>query len=989
MSAIVGSCATLGAARGGAHVVPHAAAAGASDPLPGLRQQPALHPEYNSAMARANLLMQLSDVKTSGSPQGRAAASDPGQTEATRSGSEGLEERTFEFGTKFGFPMVVRDPSGINTEYESRPLSGIATGEPVPFDALKVSVNGNQLMQIHRQTIPYNQFLRDLGDNKIKDIYWLHQNLDRYVLVYPDDRIAYCQVPNDDWKVTELINAVGIEVKPIIDYEEQDANSNLLGTTEFEANIAVFTQYGVPLIGAGIVYFIVWSSNRLRGDYDDRQKMMELDRRKEAMAKVEKNETLIALEDSMSKVDKELEPEVWAQMFKDADTLRRKLQTRARFMISAEGGGPGGGQKAGGGGGQDEAVDKFMQLGAMKVIGARDAGAEDAVGAAMAAAKEAKGDDDAKKAAKAEAAGMRAKDIAAACGESDEAIDKGETTANLSDDGGNAAKRTPVPGAVNGGGSPGGGLNLVPDEKSKSKSNQGKLRSKMQMRDESDVVLFKDVAGIGDAKIELAEIVDFFRRPEKFKASGAKVPKGVMLTGPPGCGKTLLARAVAGESGATFFSITASEFVEMFVGVGAARVRDLFSQAKKQAPSIIFIDELDAIGRPRGGGGSGNDERDQTLNQLLVELDGFGSESGVVCIAATNRVDVLDKALVRAGRFDRKITVVPPTREGRLQILKVHVRDKPLAADVDLADLADEMSGFTGAIVANMVNVACLTAARQGRDDICQANFDAAVEAEQFGKVLPMNRGIDNDRRLARVHAGCAVATRMLMSDVCRLNFVTIVPRETNFDGSVNLKDFPEIERPNVMTRAILSRHTRTCFVPQLAEEEHYGFDNLSAAAAPYTARAREIASLMVMSSGMAAPGSRLNFVPVTDSFMVSDFLRSDHLEFLLRSTYVSKYFESDREVREMLEREHRAARRFVRRQKAAIDAVTDALVEHKTVNDTMLEEIFARTLVPEPDYEEEVGVFPPTPENRTRLVPSTAIMPEGSVPATTTWIET
>ena len=289
---------------------------------------------------------------------------------------------------------------------------------------------------------------------------------------------------------------------------------------------------------------------------------------------------------------------------------------------------------------------------------------------------------------------------------------------------------------------------------------------------------------------------------------------------------------------------------------------------------------------------------------------------------------MLDKALVRAGRFDRKITVQPPTRAGRLQILKVHVRDKPLADDVDLIDLAAEMSGFTGAIIANMVNVACLSAAREGRDDICQANFDAAVEAEQLGKVLPVERGLENDRRLARVHAAAAVGIAILMKDVCKINFATIVPRETNLDGCVNLKDFPEIERPNAMTRGILSRHTRTCFVPQLAEEEHYGFDDLSAAAAPYTARAREVVTMMVMTAGMAAPGSNLNYLPATDQFEVSDFLRTDVVEFLLRSTDAKRYFQSDRECREMLEMEHRAARRFVRRQKAAIDALTDALVD-------------------------------------------------------------
>ena len=462
----------------------------------------------------------------------------------------------------------------------------------------------------------------------------------------------------------------------------------------------------------------------------------------------------------------------------------------------------------------------------------------------------------------------------------------------------------------------------------------------MKMRDESEVVKFTDVAGIGDAKIELAEIVDFFRKPEKFKASGAKVPKGVMLTGPPGCGKTLLAPRRRRRIRRHILLPHRVRVCGDVRGRGrGARSRSL--RAGEEAGAVHHLHRRAGRHRsPRGAGGSGNDERDQTLNQLLVELDGFGSDSKVVCIAATNRIDVLDKALVRAGRFDRKITVQLPTREGRLQILKVHVRDKPLAPDVDLLDLAAEMNGFSGAIIANVVNNACLAAAREGRQDICQANFDAAVEAEQLGKTLPIDRGEANDRRLARVHAACAVATVLLMKDVCKLNFVSIIPRETNLDGCVSLKDFPEVERPGAMTRAILTRHTRACFVPQLAEEEHYGFDDVSFAAAPYTARAREIATMMVTSAGMAREGSRLNYVPATDQFMIADFLRSDVVEFLLRSTTADRYFESDREARAMLQEEHAAARRFVARQKAAIDAVADALFEKKSLDGEAVEAI-------------------------------------------------
>ena len=258
-------------------------------------------------------------------------------------------------------------------------------------------------------------------------------------------------------------------------------------------------------------------------------------------------------------------------------------------------------------------------------------------------------------------------------------------------------------------------------------SQFGKSKARMTV-DSSKRVTFNDVAGADEVKEELSEVVDFLKKPQKFKAIGAKIPKGVLLFGPPGTGKTLLARAVAGEAGVPFFTISGSDFVEMFVGVGASRVRDLFEQAKKNSPCIIFIDEIDAVGRQRGAGvGGGHDEREQTLNQLLVEMDGFDANEGIIILAATNRPDILDPALLRPGRFDRQVTVGRPDVRGREEILKVHVRNKPLSAEVDLKVIAKQTAGFTGADLANLVNEAALLAAREGLTDITQEHLEKSI----------------------------------------------------------------------------------------------------------------------------------------------------------------------------------------------------------------------------------------------------------------------
>ena len=343
--------------------------------------------------------------------------------------------------------------------------------------------------------------------------------------------------------------------------------------------------------------------------------------------------------------------------------------------------------------------------------------------------------------------------------------------------------------------------------------NFGKSRAKMM--DDAVKVNFQDVAGQEEAKEELEEIVEFLKNPDKFTKMGAKIPKGVLLAGPPGTGKTLLAKAVAGEAGVPFFTISGSDFVEMFVGVGASRVRDLFQQAKKNAPCIIFIDEIDAVGRQRGAGlGGGHDEREQTLNQLLVEMDGFDASEGIITIAATNRPDILDPALLRPGRFDRQVMVGRPDLRGREAILQVHAKNKPLADDVDLKTIAKKVPGFTGADLANLLNEAALLAARQNKTIITMDDLEEASEKVSMGPERRSHIVTEKERRLTAFHESGHAIVGHLLPDCDSVHKVTIVPR--GYAGGYTMS-LPE-EEQNYETKKQMLAHIRMALGGRVAE---------------------------------------------------------------------------------------------------------------------------------------------------------------------------
>ena len=443
-------------------------------------------------------------------------------------------------------------------------------------------------------------------------------------------------------------------------------------------------------------------------------------------------------------------------------------------------------------------------------------------------------------------------------------------------------------------------------------------------------VTFADVAGADEEKAELQELVDFLREPDKFTRLSARIPKGVLLVGPPGTGKTLLARAVAGEAGVRFLSISGSDFVELYVGVGASRVRDLFEQAKKEAPAIVFIDEIDAVGRQRGAGlGGGHDEREQTLNQLLVEMDGFAANEGVIVLAATNRQDILDPALLRPGRFDRQVYVGRPDRKGREAILKVHARGKPLAEDVELREVARETTGFTGADLENLLNESALLAARKGQPFLTLADIQESVLKVIAGPEKKSREQIEEDRRITAYHeAGHAVVSHALPTQD-PVHQITIVPRGQAAGMTVHR---PKEDRDHV-TRQRLVETLSTLLGGRCAEETALGF--VCTGAVSDLERATAIARDMVTKYGMSQKLGHVTYTTGQDEV------------FLGRSMAQAKPYSDqtaaliDAEVKALLDGAYQRCREILERDREKLELVAQYLLRHESMDAGQFQKVY------------------------------------------------
>ena len=472
-----------------------------------------------------------------------------------------------------------------------------------------------------------------------------------------------------------------------------------------------------------------------------------------------------------------------------------------------------------------------------------------------------------------------------------------------------------------GGGGAGGGKMM----------NFGKSRAHMS-NENDEKYTFKDVAGLEEEKEDMAEIVDFLRNPKKYNTLGARIPKGVLLEGPPGTGKTLLAKAVAGEAGVPFFSISGSDFVEMFVGVGASRVRDLFEDAKKNAPCIVFIDEIDAVARKRGSGlGGGHDEREQTLNQMLVEMDGFGTNEGIIVLAATNRVDILDPAILRPGRFDRKVMVGRPDVKGREEILRVHVRNKPLSDDVDLHEIARTTAGFAGADLENLMNEAAICAAKQNRQFIKKEDVDKCfvkigIGGEKKSRLVP-----EKERKITAYHESGHAILFHLLSEVGPVHLVSIIPNGRGAGGYT----MPLPENDNVfMTKKHMLQDIMVSFGGRIAEELIFG--DITTGASADIKQATQTAQAMVVKYGMSEKVGLINYE-----------VNSEEEVFLGRDLgHARNYSEKvaamiDKEVRRIMDECYQEAKLIIESHIDVLHRCAAALLEKERINRAEFEALF------------------------------------------------
>ncbi len=474
--------------------------------------------------------------------------------------------------------------------------------------------------------------------------------------------------------------------------------------------------------------------------------------------------------------------------------------------------------------------------------------------------------------------------------------------------------------------------------------NFGKSRARFQMEAKTGV-LFDDVAGVEEAKEELQEVVTFLKQPERFTAIGAKIPRGVLLVGPPGTGKTLLAKAIAGEAGVPFFSISGSEFVEMFVGVGASRVRDLFRKAKENAPCLVFIDEIDAVGRQRGAGiGGGNDEREQTLNQLLTEMDGFEGNPGIIIIAATNRPDVLDAALLRPGRFDRQVIVDLPSYNGRLGILKVHARNKKLSDQVSLEAIARRTPGLSGADLANLLNEAAILTARRRKEGITPLEIDDAIDRITIGLALTPLLDSKKKRLIAYHEIGHALLMTLLKNSD-PLNKVTIIPRSGGIGGFAQQMFNEEMVDSGLYTKSWLMDQITICLGGRAAEIEVFGDAEVTIGASNDIQNVTNLAREMITRYGMSELGLVALESPSGEVFLGRGFpSQSEYSEEI--ATQI------DHQIRQLAFDAYEKARDLIREHRTLVDLLVELLLEMETIEGEQFRQIVAQhTTLPERQF--------------------------------------